>query len=92
MINEIDFQSKIITVDKITQGPAASCYLTKKSINQNEPLFISSCDYLTIFNEQKFKQLTKKKGIDGVIWTYKLNDIIVKSFDSLDTVKLIKIT
>ena len=33
MINEIDYQSKIITVNKITQGPAASCYL-KKLINR----------------------------------------------------------
>ena len=90
MINEIDYQSKIITVNKITQGPAASCYLAKELIKQNEPLFISSCDYLTIFNEKKFKQLIQKKNIDGVIWTYKLNDIIVKSFENFGYCKVDK--
>ena len=90
MINEIDYQSKIITVNKITQGPAASCYLAKGLIKQNEPLFISSCDYLTIFNEKKFKQLIKKKDIDGSIWTYKLNDIIVKSFENFGYCKVDK--
>ena len=90
MINKIDHESNVITVNKITKGPAASCYLAKKSINQNEPLFISSCDYLTIFNEKKFKKLTQKKDIDGIIWTYKLNDIIVKSFNNFGYCKVDK--
>jgi len=82
MINQISDQSNIITVNKITEGPAASCFLAKKFIDKNEPLFISSCDYLTIFNEKKFHKLIQNKEIDGIVWTYKLNNLIVKSFNN----------
>tara|TARA_B100001123_G_C15343592_1_gene1036068 strand:+ start:6790 stop:8316 length:1527 start_codon:yes stop_codon:yes gene_type:complete len=82
LINKINLNSKIIKVKKLTEGPASSCYLAKNYINQNEPLFISSCDYLTIFNEKKWNRLIKDKSIDGVIWTSKLHDQIVKSYNA----------
>ena len=78
----------IIQVEKITNGPAESCYLAKNKINENEPLFISSCDYLTIFNEKKWEEIIKNKKIDGAIWTFKLQSLIVKSYDAFGYCKV----
>ena len=82
LINSIDYDSKIVGVKKTTEGPASSCYLSKDYVNNEENLFISSCDYLTIFNENKWKNLIKDKNIDGVIWTSKLDDKLVKSYSA----------
>ena len=82
LINSIDYNSKIVGVKKTTEGPASSCYLSKDYVNNEENLFISSCDYLTIFNENKWKNLIKDKNIDGVIWTSKLDDKLVKSYSA----------
>jgi len=82
LINNINYDSKIIEVKKTTEGPASSCYLSKSYINEDENLFISSCDYLTIFNENKWSKLIKDKNIDGVIWTSKLDDKLVKSYNA----------
>jgi NDP-sugar pyrophosphorylase family protein len=90
LINKISSKSKIIKVKKTTEGPASSCNLAKKNINQNEPLFISSCDYLTIFNEKKLNKLIKRKEIDGIIWTSKLNNQIIKSYNAFGYCKVNK--
>ena len=90
LINKISLKSKIIKVKKTTEGPASSCNLAKKNINQNEPLFISSCDYLTIFNEKKLNKLIKRKEIDGIIWTSKLNNQIIKSYNAFGYCKVNK--
>ena len=82
LIKKISFNSNIVKVKKITQGPASSCYLAKKYIKKNESLFISSCDYLTIFDEKKWSKIIKNKKIDGIIWTSKLEDKIIKSYKS----------
>jgi len=88
LIKNFHKDSKIIKVNKLTKGPAESCYLSKKNIDQNKPLFISSCDYITIFNENKWSELIKNKNIDGAIWTYKLDSIIVKSFNAFGYCKI----
>tara|TARA_B110000261_G_scaffold162214_1_gene205283 strand:- start:25 stop:1551 length:1527 start_codon:yes stop_codon:yes gene_type:complete len=82
LINQISLKSNIIKIKKITEGPASSCYLAKKYINKDNPLFISSCDYLTIFDEKKWNRLIKNKKIDGIIWTSKLNNQIIKSYNA----------
>ena len=82
LISEINSKSNVINIKKMTDGPASSCYLAKKFIKKNDPLFISSCDYLTMFNEKKWNKLMKDKKIDGAIWTSKLNNQVVKSFDA----------
>lgn len=90
LIKKIDNNANIFQVEKITKGPAESCYLAKKKINKNEPLFISSCDYLTIFNEKKWEKIIKNKKIDGAIWTFKLQSLIVKSYDAFGYCKVHK--
>ena len=90
LIKKIDINANIIEVNKTTKGPAESCYLSKKKINGNEPLFISSCDYLTIFNENNWEKIIKNKKIDGAIWTFKLENLIVKSYDAFGYCKINK--
>lgn len=82
LINKIDSKSNIIKLNKPTDGPSSSCFLAKKFIDHEKPLFISSCDYFTIYDEKKWKNLLKTKNIDGVIWTSKLNNQIVKSYNA----------
>lgn len=82
LIKKINNNSKVIKVNKLTEGPASSCNLAKNLIDDDKSLFISSCDYLTVYNENKFKNLIKDKSIDGIIWTSKLKNQIVKSFSA----------
>ena len=88
LIKKIDLKSNIIRVKKITNGPAESCYFAKNKINENDPLFISSCDYLTIFNQKNWQKIIKNKKIDGAIWTFKLENLIVKSFKAFGYCKV----
>ena len=90
LTKKININSNIIKIKKITNGPAESCYLAREKIVETEPLFISSCDYLTIFDEKKWEKIIKNSKIDGVVWTFKLNKLIVKSYNAFGYCKIYK--
>ena len=81
--------AQVITLEKETSGQAATCLEAKKFIKLKKSLFIASCDYVSIYNQQKWEGLVKSEtDVDIYIWTYKPNDIIVKNFNAFAYCKL----
>lgn len=68
----------IIPVDHETSGQAATCLLAKDKLLPDESLFIASCDYETIYSYSTWGNLVSDKNIDGIIWTYRLENCLAK--------------
>lgn len=76
-------KNEVIILNKETSGQAATCLKAKNHLSQKKSLFIASCDYVSIYNQKKWKTFLKKyTETDVVIWTYRPNDIIVKDFNA----------
>lgn len=79
IIDETFELNKIIKINHNTSGQAATCLLAKQDLNLNKSLFIASCDYMTIYNESKWKNEINNNEIDVFIWTFKTKNIIVRN-------------
>jgi len=53
--------------------------LAADDIDDDAELFISSCDYRTLFDPQTWQQIRNDKSIDGAIWTTRVKGIPVKN-------------
>ena len=70
--------SDILPIKKHTSGQATTCLLAKEHLADNEPLFITSCDYETIYKSKEFLNLTRNKKIDVIVWTFRAKNIPLK--------------
>ena len=75
--------NEILVLQNETTGQAATCLEAKPFLDQKKSLFIASCDYISIYDQNKWEQMVKyDKDADVIVWTYKPNDIIVKNFNA----------
>jgi dTDP-glucose pyrophosphorylase len=65
--------SQIIQIDYITDGPASTCLLAKKYINNNDPLLIFNCDQIMWWDKEAFSTYIKHCNYDGIVVTYPEN-------------------
>ena len=65
---------KSLQLNNDTLGQSDTCYKAKKIINQNEDLFIHSCDYVMKYSYKKFKKISS--SCDVIIFTFKLKSSI----------------
>lgn len=65
----------IVSVDEVTEGQACTCLLADKHLDSSDPLFISSCDYQTIYDKEKYESLLNDESVDVIIWTFKIGSI-----------------
>jgi len=75
VLSTLKTNHEIIVVDKVTDGQACTCLLAEKLIDQNEPVFIASCDYQMVYDEAKYQKMLENKNIDVIIWTFKIGSI-----------------
>ena len=68
-------QSEIIIIDDVTEGQACTCLLAEDKLNKDEGLFISSCDYQTVYDRKEYESLLADEEIDVIIWTFKTGNI-----------------
>ena len=68
----------MITVDYNTSGQAATCLLAESEILPNISLFIASCDYETIYSNERWTKIVNDKSIDGAIWTFRFGSLLTK--------------
>ena len=78
IINDNFVNNKVKVIDNLTSGQAATCLLVKKDLKPNESLFIASCDYISIYNKNKWHKAFNDNGIDVYVWTFKTKNIIVR--------------
>ena len=69
----------IIPVETETSGQAATCLLAKNEIDLGKPLLIASCDYITIYDQNKWNKILSDKTIDIAIWTYRMGSMLTKN-------------
>lgn len=63
-----------IIIDKLTDGPARTSYLTKQFIDQNTPMIVTNCDQIIFdLDLDKLQSFAKKNLADGVIGTFYSN-------------------
>ena len=62
--------SKIIIVDKLTEGAACTTLLAKKYINNNNPLLIANSDQFIEWNSNEVLYNFNQKGVDAGILTF----------------------
>lgn len=61
---------KIIAIDGITEGAAATILKAKEFVNNDDPLIIANCDQWLNWSSARFINFIDKKDVDGVIVTY----------------------
>mgnify|MGYP001025514945 FL=1 len=63
--------SKIISVDKVTEGQAITCSLGLKNLDVNLPLTVSATDNGMIYDQKKYHELVKDEQVDAIIFTFR---------------------
>lgn len=67
--------SEIITLEKLTEGQASTCLLAEEKLNSREGLFIASCDYQMMYDNNKYQELLNSNDVDVIIWTFRTGNI-----------------
>lgn len=75
-------KTEFILVDKTTSGQAATCVLASDSLDKNESLMISSCDYELVYDSKKLDNLRNTFDPDVIIFTFKLNSLPVGAYEN----------
>ena len=70
-------KSKIIILDKVTNGQAVTCLKAEKFLKKDDILTIGACDNGMHYNKKKINKKINKS--DLVIWTFKNNKIVSKN-------------
>jgi dTDP-glucose pyrophosphorylase len=70
------------TVDHLTEGQASTCLLAEDLLDPHVPLTISACDYLLVFDEEKFQALMEDTSVDVLIWTFQIGPMPVSNFNA----------
>jgi bifunctional N-acetylglucosamine-1-phosphate-uridyltransferase/glucosamine-1-phosphate-acetyltransferase GlmU-like protein len=78
-------KARFITLDEVTKGQACTCLMAKDLINNNDELFISSCDYGMVYSLDEFE--TAKKNADALILTFRKNRTILNNPDAYGWMK-----
>ena len=65
--------ANFIEINYITEGPAATCLLAKKYINNKSPLLIANCDQIMWWNSLLFNIFVENFPYDGFVVTYTTN-------------------
>ncbi len=76
-IRQLVAAPEILTVDRLTQGQAASALLVKERIAPGIPLLIGACDHGLRWDVEKFKALAAPdSGVDALIFTFRGNPAV----------------
>lgn len=70
LLNLIKPNSKIITINEMTEGAACTVLLAKDLINNDEELIIANSDQWINWNNQHFLSYLREKDADGGIVTF----------------------
>ena len=81
-----NYKCKILSVNKLTEGPASTVYIAKEIINNDIPLIISNSDQILYWNFNNFYKTCIK--YDGCVLTYRPNyELTIGNIDKHSFVK-----
>jgi dTDP-glucose pyrophosphorylase len=69
--------SKIISIDYLTEGQASTCLLARDFLDPDDQLTIGACDNAMNYNSEEFeKQIIQS---DALIWTFRNNSAVLQN-------------
>jgi bifunctional N-acetylglucosamine-1-phosphate-uridyltransferase/glucosamine-1-phosphate-acetyltransferase GlmU-like protein len=71
--------TKIISVDHLTEGQASTCLLAKNYLNLDDSLTIGACDNAMTYSLELFDHMMKDEQIDAMIWTFRNNPAVLQN-------------
>jgi NDP-sugar pyrophosphorylase family protein len=63
--------SKIVSIDEVTQGQAITCSLGLKNVDTNASLLVAATDNGMIYDKYKYKKLIEDETVDAIIFTFR---------------------
>ena len=63
--------SKIVTLNKTTEGQACTCEVGLENEDPERPLLIAACDNGMLFNHKKYKDLLNNPNVDAIAWSFR---------------------
>ena len=70
ILKEIKPDCIIKEIDYVTDGPATTCNIVRKYINNNDSLIIANCDQIMWWSGNNFISFCNASDYDGIIVTY----------------------
>jgi dTDP-glucose pyrophosphorylase len=64
-------RSKIVVVDKLTEGAACTALLASEFINNDEELLIANSDQFIEFSKENFDNIRKFTDMDSIVFTFR---------------------
>jgi NDP-sugar pyrophosphorylase family protein len=67
--------TKITTIDKVTEGQACTCEIgvLENNVDLEKPIQISACDNGVFYDNKKYLELVNDKSIDVIVWSFRNN-------------------
>lgn len=86
-LSKINKNYKLFKLNKPTKGQLDTCFQCINSKDflkefKNHHIFISSCDYSSIFDHKKWNNFLNEKKFDICIWTTQLKSLKVKNYNA----------
>ena len=69
----------IVTIDELTEGQAITCLAARDYIPDDAELNIGASDNDMLYNEDEIKQMYQNPQIDGWIWTFRDNPVVLQN-------------
>lgn len=71
--------SKIISINYLTEGQATTCTLANSYIDDESSLLIGPCDNGMTWNSERYEALTSDPKVDALIWTFRNNSTVKRN-------------
>jgi dTDP-glucose pyrophosphorylase len=62
--------SKVIEIDRLTDGPCSTALLSAPYLDPERPLVVANCDQVMRWDGEKFIRYCQRENYDGVVVTY----------------------
>lgn len=63
--------SKIVSLDKTTEGQACTCEIGLNDENPDSAVLIAACDNGMLYDTQKYKALLNDSSVDAIAWSFR---------------------
>jgi len=70
--------ARVVLLDGVTDGQAATARLGLDGIDPEEPVFVAACDNGMIWNEAEYVSLIEENDTDVVVWTFSGNPCVLR--------------
>ena len=70
ILKKLHPNTKILSIKEHKRGPIHAVLEAERDIDLEMPTIINYCDFNSIFDFSKFKEVVKKENSDGIVFTY----------------------